>query len=289
VSDRVTKPIKELQNKMQTAARGNLEVRFHSPRRDEISDLGDSFNIMIVRIEDLMVQAKREQINLKKAELRALQSQIKPHFLYNTLDSIIWMSQASRNDALITMVKALSEFFRLGLNNGREIVTVAEEVEHTTSYLVIQRMRYADILDYEFAVDTDLAPLKMIKLTLQPLIENAIYHGLKNKRGGGKIWINGELSADGECVVFTVRDNGRGMSRARLLEVRQDVMKSIGDETGGNSNVDINIDGGGYALRNVRERMRLFYGARSDLTIESKENEGATVKMIFPALRRDHD
>jgi two-component system sensor histidine kinase YesM len=273
ISDRVTKPIKELQSKMHIAAQGDLEVRFSSRRSDEIADLGNSFNTMIERINELMLVSVREQENLKKAEFRALQAQINPHFLYNTLDSIVWMSQASRHEEVMTMAVALSRFFRLTLNGGREIVTVGEEIEHVKNYLIIQRMRYAGVLDFEISANPLVSRCKMIKLTLQPLIENAIYHGLKTKRGGGKIWISGEFSDEG-TISMTIRDNGSGMSGERLIEVEREMNREI---------IDNEATSGGYALRNVRERMRLLYGSRFELSLASKPDEGTTVRMVFPA------
>jgi two-component system sensor histidine kinase YesM len=275
VSERVTKPIKELQGKMHLAAQGDMEVRFNSRRSDEIADLGNSFNIMIERIKNLMLASSLEQENLKKAEFRALQAQINPHFLYNTLDSIVWMSQASKHEEVMTMAVALSRFFRLTLNRGREIVAIGEEVEHAKNYLIIQRMRYAGILDFEISADPMIARYRMIKLTLQPLIENAIYHGLKTKRGGGKIWVNGSMA--GGMIAFTIRDDGSGMSPERLEEVISEMRGGFGDDPYAEH---------GYALRNVRERMRLFYGDRSDLSIESAPS-GTTVKMVFPAMESE--
>lgn len=278
ISARITKPINILQNNMQAAAKGNLDVRFLSGRRDEISSLGESFNTMIGRIKELMEQTRLEQENLKKAEFRALQAQINPHFLYNTLDAIIWMSQASKHEELMDMVVALSKFFRLTLGSGKEVVTVGEEVDHAKNYLIIQHMRYHDIMSYEFSVDPALRRFRMIKLTLQPLIENAIYHGLKNKRGGGKIRIEGYHDQEAGNVVFIVADNGRGMSEGRLREVIAD----MNDVSPGKS------DDGGHALRNVHERIQLSYGDSFGLTVESGEDVGTSVMMIFPAVEPNY-
>lgn len=276
VSDRLTKPLKDLQNKMNRAAGGDLAVRFHSRRNDEIGALGESFNFMIGRIEDLMQQTLREQDNLKRAEFRAWQAQINPHFLYNTLDSIVWMSQAARHEEVMTMVVALSRFFRLALNGGREVVTVGEEVDHAANYLIIQRMRYHDIMHYEFSVDPRLRDFRMIKLTLQPLIENAIYHGLKNKRGGGTIWVEGRLDETAGQVVFSVRDDGKGMTPERLAEVREELCRGGRTESGDK----------GFALRNVHTRIRLTCGADSGLSLESGFDAGTVVTMAFPAVER---
>jgi two-component system sensor histidine kinase YesM len=277
ISDRITKPIKDLQDKMRIAASGKMDVRFKSSRKDEIADLGNSFNTMIEHIKKLMIQAAEEQENSRKAEFRALQSQINPHFLYNTLDSIVWMSQASRHEEVMTMAVALSNFFRLTLNSGREIVTVGEEVEHARNYLVIQRMRYGDILDFEISVNPEITGFRMIRLTLQPLIENAIYHGLKTKRGGGKIRIEG-ARGEGAVMAFTIRDNGAGMSRARLREVVDEMRRGTKSEFETEK---------GYALRNFHERLRLVYGSRFDLSIWSEEGAGTVVKMILPLMEAD--
>ncbi len=274
ISARLTKPIKTLQDKMRLAAQGDMEARFHSRNRDEIADLGESFNIMLERIDKLMQQTRREQENLKRAEFRALQAQINPHFLYNTLDAIIWMSQASRHEEVMELVVALSRFFRLTLANGREMVTVADELDHAQNYLIIQTMRYPDILNYEFAVDPRLRRFQMIKPTLQPLIENAIYHGLKTKRGGGTVWIEGDYDEDKKEVVFMVRDNGSGMEAGRLREVRQELQRS-GSQF---------AESEGYALRNVNERIQLFYGREYGLAISSEPDKGTVATMTFPAV-----
>jgi two-component system sensor histidine kinase YesM len=276
ISDRLTKPIKILQERMNIAAGGNLNVRFQSINRDEIAVLGDSFNSMIERIRNLIQQQQQEHENLKKAEFRALQSQINPHFLYNTLDSILWMAQASRRVELTEMVIALSRFFRLTLNKGRDVVTVEEEVEHAKNYLIIQHMRYPDIVQYEISVRPEILRMRMIKLTLQPLIENAIYHGLKKRRGGGTVWIEGILDKDDSVIVFQIRDNGTGMTEERLRQVTSefDHVHEKQDE--------------GYALLNVHERIQLSYGSEYGLSIESVENEGTTVTMVFPSLETQY-
>lgn len=280
ISEGLTKPLKTLQDKMRSASQGDLDVRFHSARRDEIAELGDGFNTMIVRIRDLMTEMRREHENSKRAEFRALQAQINPHFLYNTLDAILWMAQASRREELTEMVVALSKFFRLTLNGGRDIVTVREEVEHARNYLIIQRMRYRDILDFEFDVEPGIGGMRMIKLTLQPLIENAIYHGLKNKRGGGTIWVTGRYDRVHGTVAFRVRDNGKGMSPGRLTEVRANMNGRGGDVA--------EAEGGGYALGNVHERIQLSYGPEFGLSLESRLDEETVVTMVFPAVEQEY-
>ena len=146
-----------------------------------------SFNIMIGRIRQLLDSKVKEQETLKKAELKALQAQINPHFLYNTLDTIVWMAQANKTDQVIDIVQALSNFFRIALSKGQDWITIDQEIEHIRCYLTIQKLRYHDILDYQIEVDEDILSGTILKLTLQPLVENALYHGIKNKRSGGMI------------------------------------------------------------------------------------------------------
>jgi two-component system, sensor histidine kinase YesM len=179
-------PIKQLHDVTTTITKNDLQALVTRDNVDEITELGMSFNIMIGKIRDLLETEKREQENLKKAELRALQAQINPHFLYNTLDTIIWMAEA-KTDQIVELVSALSSFFRISLSKGRDWITIGEEIERTKSYLTIQRMRYRDIMDFRIEADEQVLNNTVLKLILQPLVENALYHGIKNKRGGGTI------------------------------------------------------------------------------------------------------
>ena len=151
-----------------------------------------------------------EELNLRAAELRVLQEQINPHFLYNTLDNIIWLAESKDTEQVVRMVSSLSSFFRTTLSKGREFITVKEEEQHIRSYLEIQQFRYRDILEYEIAIPEELYEYEIIKLTLQPLVENALYHGIKNKRGGGHIRVSGALCQD--VMIFKVQDDGIGMT-----------------------------------------------------------------------------
>lgn len=182
ISDKLTLPIRDLKNKMKMAESGNLEVKAECANSDEIADLCHSFNIMLQKIKELMDRSLKEHENLKKSELRVLQAQINPHFLYNTLDAIVWMTEANNSEQVVEITKALSSFFRISLSKGKEWITIKDEVEHTRSYLVIQKMRYRDILDFKIDFEEDIMEYKILKLTLQPIVENALYHGIKNKR-----------------------------------------------------------------------------------------------------------
>ena len=190
-------------------------------------------------------QVKQEQKQLRKAEFELLQAQINPHFLYNTLDAIVWSAEAGNQKQVVSMVGSLSEFFRSSLNKGKEIVTIREDLQHVRSYLEIQQIRYQDILTYEINVPEEIYKYTIPKITIQPVVENALYHGIKNKRGGGKIIVTGgELD---DCVQITIKDDGIGMDSERLLEIT----KGLNDKAPEDAKI--------YGLYNVNERIRLFY------------------------------
>ena len=213
-------------------------------------------------------QVKKEQKMLRKSEFDLLQSQINPHFLYNTLDAIIWSAEAGNQKQVVNMVGNLSDFFRLSLNKGKETVTVREELQHVKSYLEIQQIRYQDILDFEISVNEELNSFKIPKLTVQPVVENALYHGIKNKRGGGKITVSGK--ANEEDFVIIVEDNGKGMTEERLAEVKR------GIEEG---STDRNVV---YGLYNVNERIKLNYGEEYGITVKSFFDKGTRVEIKLP-------
>jgi two-component system sensor histidine kinase YesM len=179
LSRNITNPMKTLIVLMKRVEDGDLSVQMGLSRRDEIGQLGQGFNVMIKRISALLSEVRREQIELRKAELRVLQSQINPHFLYNTLDSIIGLSSAKRNQEVITMVTALTKQFRIALSKGQDVISVAKELEHIANYLTIQHIRYKSKLSYKIEVPAELQQFRILKLVLQPIVENAIYHGVK--------------------------------------------------------------------------------------------------------------
>jgi two-component system, sensor histidine kinase YesM len=239
---------------------------------DEITELGMSFNIMIGKIKELLDSKIKEQENLKKAELRALQAQINPHFLYNTLDTIIWMAEAKKTDQVVEIVSALSSFFRISLSKGADWITIGEEVERTRSYLTIQRMRYRDIMDFKIEVDDDVSRNTVLKLILQPLVENALYHGIKNKRQGGTIIVRAKRKGENE-VLLEVEDDGIGFTPEKLVQLRSE----LEDESG-----DIKLENG-FGIGNVNKRIRLYYGKQYGLTVRSEYNTGTCVTLVIPA------
>lgn len=275
LTQRLIRPIRLLKNKMRQAASGYLEAKVKPSGHDEIADLSNSFNIMLENIKLLLEKSIQEQEQVQKAELRMLQAQINPHFLYNTLDSIIWMAEAGKNESVIQLVKALSKFFRLTLNKGKDWISLKTELEHAQSYLTIQQMRYRDILSYEIDVPAELQVYPVLGMTLQPLIENALYHGIKNKRGMGLIRISGHVENE-RNIVLTVEDNGAGMKPERLAELQKKLMQP---RDAGNLE---DQSEGGFGLQNVHQRLRLYFGEPYGLQLESAEGEGARVFIRIP-------
>ncbi|WP_379134518.1 sensor histidine kinase [Paenibacillus sp. sgz500958] len=274
---RLTRPIQLLQHKMRLTASGYLEAKVKPGGTDEIADLGQSYNIMLDQIKRLLEQNIWEQQQLQKAELRTLQAQINPHFLYNTLDSIVWMAEAGKNDSVIQLVKALSQLFRISLNSGRDWVLIQTELAHAQSYLIIQQMRYRDILEYRIDVAAELQEYPILKMTLQPLIENALYHGIKNKRGKGLIIIGGYAEGD-SSVVLTVTDNGIGISPDRLAYLREQLNHPIEAE-------ETELSEGGFGLRNVHQRLRLYFGEEYGVELNSTEGQGTQIFVRIPKNR----
>lgn len=280
VSIQLTKSIHVLKKKMQLAADGFLEAKVHPRGSDEIADLGKNFNIMLAKIRTLLDQSIKEQQEIKKAEMRVLQAQIHPHFLYNTLESIVWMAEAERKEEVIRLVLSLSRFFRISLSKGQDFIPLAKELEHLESYLTIQHMRYRDILSYSIAVDEALYPCSILKMTLQPIVENALYHGIKNKRGLGRIEICGKI-CESKDLLLTVTDNGPGMSRQRLEQVLQVMREETAPEETGNE------VSGGFGLHNVHQRIRLYYGESYGVDVASEEQTGTVVSIRIPMVRSE--
>jgi two-component system sensor histidine kinase YesM len=274
ISESIYVPIKKLHDVTTTITGEDLQALVTTENVDEITELGISFNLMISQIRDLLNAKMLEQENLKKAELRTLQAQINPHFLYNTLDTIVWMAEAQKTDQVIEIVRALSSFFRIALSKGRDWISLRQELEHVQSYLTIQKMRYRDILDYKLDIDESLLDSTILKLTLQPLVENALYHGIKTKRTGGEIIVSARRGED-DRVVLEVRDDGVGFTPYKLSQIRE--MLS-GTAEG------ISMNGGGFGLGNVNKRIKLYYGAQYGLAIESHYRGGTQVTVTIPEI-----
>ena len=269
-------PIKKLHDVTKTITQTDLQALVTSENVDEITELGLSFNIMIGKIRELLDSKIKEHEILKKAEMRALQSQINPHFLYNTLDTIIWMAEAKKTDQIVEVVSALSNFFRISLSKGQDWITIAEEIERVKSYLIIQKIRYRDIMDFRIEVDESVSGNTVLKLILQPLVENAIYHGIKNKREGGTITIRARPNNANE-VLFEVEDNGIGFTPERLVQIQAELA---------DNSSEIKQESG-FGLGNVNHRLKLYYGMQYGLSLKSKYQSGTCVTFIIPALKAD--
>lgn len=269
MSSAIRVPLSRLENFANRIAGGQLSERAEEVEVEELSTLSKRLNTMAAKLEQLMEQNRREQENLKKSELRTLQAQITPHFLYNTLDAIVWLAEAGQTSQVIEITNSLSDFFRISLNNGKDWVSIREEWEHLQGYLRIQKIRYRDILRYELEIDEGLKEQQMLKLLIQPLVENAIYHGIKNRRSGGLVRVEARMA--GGNLRVTVADSGVGMEEQRLREVRLSLL--TGDVAGSNS---------GYGLYNVDKRIKLYYAQDRGLEITSVPGGGTTVVFSVP-------
>ncbi|KZL93362.1 sensor histidine kinase YpdA [Clostridium magnum DSM 2767] len=267
----IVNPITKLRRLMKRTEEGKLDCYFNSKYKDEIGELGNSFNNMLREIKNLINLVQIEEKNKRKAEINTLQAQIKPHFLYNTLDTIQWMAQEHNAEDIVDMVGNLTNLLRIGLNNGNEIIKLKKEIEYVESYLIIQKTRYEDKLNYEINIDDNILEYDVIKLILQPLVENAIYHGIKEKRGKGKITITGEI--EDNKIHIQIIDNGIGIKEDKLKEINK-VLKE-----GHSSNTKI-----GYGIFNVNERIKLNYGEEFTLSYSSEYGQGTSVDIWHPIL-----
>ena len=260
-------PIARLEKFAAALAGGDLQARAPETPVTELHELTQSLNSMAGRLQDLIDENRREQENLKKSELRALQAQINPHFLYNTLDAIVWLAEAGQSREVIHITRALSDFFRISLSQGKDWIPLSEEIKHLTGYLTIQKIRYRDILDYQIDIPEELGSCQVLKLLLQPLVENAIYHGVKHRRGRGLVRVTGRM--EDNWLILEVADNGAGMTDERLMQVR-DGLSGDGGESAG------------YGLFNVNKRIQLYYSQPQGVWIESRMGEGTAVTLKLP-------
>lgn len=261
----ITQPIRQLCKKAERLGQGDFTVVPIRADNIEIQTLDDGFNEMVVRINTLLEHVREDQDALRKAELELLQAQINPHFLYNTFDSIIWLAEAQRHKEVVRLTADLSSFFRTSLSNGRDVITLAEERRQVESYLRIQQVRYHDILQYEIDLPDELLQYSIPKLTLQPLVENALYHGIKNKRGAGCITIAGRIQ--GQDILIEVTDNGAGMTCEQLNALRQGIYDDKHT---------------GLGLVNVYKRLTLYYGPEYGLGFDSEQGVGSCVTVHIP-------
>ena len=266
ISTTITNPIKMLENTMHEVEVGNFDVRSEIELNNEIGHLSKTFNVMISRIKDLMEKTVRDEEEKRRSEIRALQAQINPHFLYNTLDTIIWMSAGGKNDEVVEVTSALARLFRTSISKGENLVTLLNEVENIKSYLTIQKMRYEDKLSWRVDVPPGLLGLMTPKLILQPIVENAVYHGVKMSQAGGEIAISART--EGERLTITIADSGVGMTAEQLEQLfvpRPDTDRGIG-------------------VINVNNRIRLCFGEEYGLHYFSAPGEGTRVEIWLPVI-----
>lgn len=262
----ISRPVKRLIQAMEQFEDSASDFTYHAVEGSrEIGELSHSFEHMVVQIQQLMEKVREEEITLRKAELRALQAQINPHFLYNTLDAIGWLCEEERTQDAVEMVNALAKLFRISISKGHEMITVEKELEHARSYLKIEKFRYKQFT-YSFDVDEDCLKYYCNKITLQPIIENAIYHGLDRMVDEGEIRIG--VHSRGDNLVFTVEDNGIGMTKEQCREILEG---SAGDKTG-------------IGIRNVNNRIKIYFGEQYGIQIDSELDEGTTVTIVMPKI-----
>ncbi len=271
----VREPIEQLESVTSRLARGDLRARIPETDVAELKTLTEQVNVMADNLEATMRQNVQDAQRLKKAELRTLQAQINPHFLYNTLDAIVWKAEAGNQAEVIHLTSALSDFFRISLSSGADWIPISQERKHITGYLSIQQTRYRDILKYEIDLPESLDGFYILKLLLQPLVENALYHGIKNTRGGGWIRVTGK--PDGDGMVLRVSDTGRGMDAQTLERLRQRMAEG---------QPSVSTGDGGFGLVNVNLRIRLYYNQQDGLHIESGPG-GTTVWFRVPCRTKE--
>ncbi|MEY8516625.1 sensor histidine kinase [Lachnospiraceae bacterium 29-84] len=271
MAETITKPIVKLRNLMSQTEEGELTVRFEGEGQDEISELGRNFNHMLERIQELLDRVYIEQENKRQAELKVVQEQFKPHFLYNTLDTIGWMAREHSANNIVHLVDALTNVFRISLSKGRDYITLQEEVCYISNYLYIQKIRYGPKVIYEVSFDSDCENEEVPKLILQPLVENAIYHGVKMKRGDGHLKVRVEKSGPAQ-IVLEVQDDGKGMDQGKAEELE----KLLNEPSRPEQNKS-------FGLFYVKERLRIRYGGNFYVKVYSKEDEGTTIAIFIPA------
>jgi len=268
ISGTLVKPIYKLKNHMVEVSNGNLDSYYETKNNDEISILGKVFNQMLMDIKKLINQVYKVQTQKRNAELRVLQSQINPHFLYNTLDTIQWKALAYKAFDVADMINSLSIFFRISLSDGKEFITISDEIEHVRNYLEIQKTRYKDKISYSINLNESISQNLVPKMIIQPLVENSIYHGLKLKKQKGIININ--VLSENDYIIIEVIDNGIGMDHKMLATTKDNLYNSIESEH--------------YGLYNINERLKLTFKDKYNIDIDSEFGKGTKVLLKIPKI-----
>lgn len=276
ISGMISSPIKELESKMRRVQQGDFDALIDLQHGEkEVVELANSYNIMVSKIKDLIEEKRLEHEAKRQSELNALQAQINPHFLYNTLDSIMWMAESGQNEEVVDMVTALARLFRISISKGRRTIQVYQELEHARNYMLIQKRRYKEKFTFNIEATDEVKELTTLKLILQPIIENAIYHGIEYMVDEGEI--NIKVYTEDDKLIYIVEDNGLGMDEETRLALLH------------HEEVESTRGGSGVGVQNVDERIKLSYGDDYGLEIESEIEEGTTIRIILPKIVGDHD
>ncbi|RKX84879.1 MAG: hypothetical protein DRP58_06610 [Spirochaetes bacterium] len=276
ISTGITKPVRKLQEVMKSVDTGEFKLVGSIKATDEIRELAREYDTMVGHIRNLMEVNIKEQELKRKSDLKALQAQINPHFLYNTLDSIIWMGEMGQNKEVVLMTSALSKLFRISISKGREFISISDEIAHVESYLTIQKMRYKDKFEYAINIDPGLYNCTILKITLQPLVENAIYHGIKEVDHKGVLHITGK-EIDGN-IELEVIDNGKGMTSKEIDNLNKSLNSSIDDSK---------LSRHGMGVHNVHERIQLYFGGDFGLSYYHAEGGGTRITVLIPSKEMD--
>lgn len=267
----ITNPIQSLTETARQISDGDLSSRCEVKSQDEVGILAKTFNRMLEQIETLLKQIRQEQRQKREAELALFQLQIKPHFLYNTLEQIYMCCQLGELESGGKITKALADFYRTALSGGAEVITIEEELKNISNYLMIQQERYSDILKYKISAEEECLRYRIPKMTLQPLVENAIYHGLKEKGIEGKILI--DARAEDDCILILVSDDGVGMEPGRFQKILS--QKNVKKEH--------------FGVKNVHDRIKLYFGEEYGLSVDEEQKEGLGILIRIPKVEVYHD
>jgi len=273
LSNKIVEPIDMICERLEAIGKGSLSVR--EPIQadiEEIQLLSNGIENMVERLIRQIEKNTEQEKQRRRTEFALLQAQINPHFLYNTLDTIVWLIESEEISGAVKMVASLSNYFRITLSRGKNVITIEEEEQHVRSYLEIQQMRYRDLMDYEIDIPDQLKQYILPKLTLQPLVENALYHGIKNRRRKGFIRLTGR--AENGRIILEVTDEGRGMTEERLEEVRASLNEGTSE---------------GFGLRTVHQRIQILFGPEYGLSLESKLDVGTKVIVTIPMKTSDKE
>jgi len=266
----ISKPIQKLENIMLEVENGYLDVDINiDTDTEEIKNLSHSFKAMLAEIKVLITKIEVNQKKLRKNELQILQAQINPHFLYNSLDTIIWLGEKEEHEKVVDMTSCLAKYFRLSLSKGREVIDIYTEIQHVRHYLLIQKIRYEKKLSFSIDIDPEIYDYMVIKIILQPLVENALYHGIKDQKYGGHIQIRGYK--EDQDIILVVEDNGKGMTKEQIDKILTGYIPS-------------SITAGGVAVKNVHQRLQIYFGEAYGLEYQSKVGKWTKVFVRIPAI-----